>query len=404
MRQLDIIDSLKLYGSLLNPELARIYWTIPRPGADDLDHLDAAVRWLFRAQDAFASGGVARSYSMAYHRYFRRRGWIACYPETTGYIIPTIFDYARAVGCEEAFERAIRMADWECDVQMASGAVQGGTVDDFPAPAIFNTGQVIFGWIRAFKETRKDKYLAAAVKAARYLISQQDEDGGWRRNLSLHARKLDTYTYNTRTAWALRSLFDIEKDESYRHAAIANIEFALRQQTSNGWFKNNCLFDATRPLLHTIAYCIRGILEVGAVEQNDKYMAAARKAASALIDKQEHDGGLPARFNAHWQPTVRYSCLTGNAQIAGIWGRLYLITGERRYLDAMMRANGYLKRRQLCQPDNPDIHGGICGSFPIHGKYGKYEILSWAVKFFIDSLLLETSILAAEESPLATTR
>ena len=406
MRQADIISSLEFYRSLLKPEIARIYWSIPRlTTKNNLDHIHAAARWLFRAQDAFAAGGVARSYSIAYNRYFKRKGWIACYPETTGYIIPTVFDYARTVGSEEAFERAVRMADWECDVQMACGAVRGGTVDDRPAPAIFNTGQVIFGWVRAFKETREEKYLAAAVKAARYLISQQDEDGGWRQNLSLHAMGgLETYTYNTRTAWALLSLFEIEKDSSYRQAAIGNIEFALRQQLTNGWFKNNCLFDAARPLLHTIAYCIRGILEVGAAEKNDKYISAARKAASALADKQEHDGGLPARFDSNWEPTVRYSCLTGDAQIEVIWSRLYQITGDQKFLDAMLRANNYLKKRQLWQPDIPDIHGGICGSFPIHGRYGKFEVLSWAVKFFVDALLLEKSILAAEESPLATVR
>src|SRR5262249_52698284 len=155
------------------------------------------------------------------------------------------------------------------------------------------------GWVRSFKETQNEKYLAAAVKAARYLIGQQDDDGSWRQNLSLHAmRGLETYTYNTRTAWALRYLFEVEKDESSRQPAIANVEFARRQQSANGWFKNNCLFDASRPLLHTIAYCIRGILEIGAVEGNEGYLKAARKAASALIDKQANDGELAARFDA----------------------------------------------------------------------------------------------------------
>ena len=51
----------------------------------------------------------------------------------TGYIIPTVFDYAKRSGRQELFERAVRMAEWECRVQMPNGAVQGGTVvlDDF---------------------------------------------------------------------------------------------------------------------------------------------------------------------------------------------------------------------------------------------------------------------------------
>jgi len=109
------------------------------------------------------------------------------YPETTGYIIPTVFDYARESGREELFNRAARMADWECDVQMINGAVQGGTVSDPPTPAVFNTGQVIFGWVRAFQETGTERYLASAVKAGEFLVSGQDPDGAWRKNLSKYA-------------------------------------------------------------------------------------------------------------------------------------------------------------------------------------------------------------------------
>jgi len=386
----------KYYGSLLNWDLARIYLTVPRTATNsNIDHVQAAVQWLFRAQEAFITGGVARSYAISYKPFFSRRGWIGCYPETTGYIIPTIFDYARLTGSEEAFKRAVRMADWECDVQMANGAVQGGTVDQVPAPAIFNTGQVIFGWVRAFVETKEERYLTAAAKAGGFLASQQDEDGAWRRNLSLYATdRLNTYTYNTRTAWALMCLFEVTKDDLYQRAAIKNIEFALTQQLANGWFDNNCLSDATQPLLHTIAYCIRGILEVGNMLGKESYINAAGKAAEALIGKQGKDGGLMGCYNDNWDPTVTYSCLTGDAQIGVIWGRLYQITRENKYLDSMRKMTTYLKRRQIWDPKNPYLHGGLTGSFPIHGRYGKYEILSWAVKFFIDALILETSILA----------
>src|SRR5215470_11149004 len=75
MNQTDLVDALKFYRSFIQPEIARIYWTIPRSEAKaPLEHVHAAVRWLFRAQDAFSAGGVARSYSIAYNRYFKRRG------------------------------------------------------------------------------------------------------------------------------------------------------------------------------------------------------------------------------------------------------------------------------------------------------------------------------------------
>jgi hypothetical protein len=48
---------------------------------------------------------------------------------------------------------------------------------------------------------------------------------------------------------------------------------------------------------------------------------------------------------------------------------------------------------------NPDLDGGISGSFPLHGEYGRFQILNWAVKFFVDSMLLEASIAAIRTNP-----
>jgi hypothetical protein len=39
-----------------------------------------------------------------------------------------------------------------------------------------------------------------------------------------------------------------------------------------------------------------------------------------------------------------------------------------------------------------DIRGAIKGSFPVYGRYGKYQYLNWAAKFLIDANLLEQSI------------
>ncbi len=267
---------------MLSPQVAAGYLMVPRRDAGEISQsLRAAIDWLCRAQDAYADGGVARSYSLVYNPYFGRRGWIPSYPETTGYIIPTVFDCARESGREELFERAVRMADWECDVQMANGAVQGGTVDDPPTPAVFNTGQVIFGWVRAFQETGSERYLASAVKAGDFLVSGQDPDGAWRKNLSKYtSEKMPHYVYNTRTAWALLLLGAATGNQRYQDAAVRNIEFALSEQLPNGWFKNNCLHDPNCPLIHTIAYSLRGVLEVGAALNNPVYISAVRKAAS----------------------------------------------------------------------------------------------------------------------------
>ncbi len=390
----NVITRCRHYASFLNFDLAKIYGKKQNNAARDAEaHLEAAIQWICRAQDAFDDGGVARSYSLVYHPYFKRQGWVPSYPETTGYIIPTMFDYARLANRQDIFERAVRMADWECGVQMENGAVQGGTIDQAPTPAIFNTGQVIFGWLRAFQETGQEQYLTCAVKAGNYLIGQQEKDGSWRKNLSQYASgRMPFYTYNTRTAWALLLLSAVADNTLFRDAAIRNIEFALGQQMNNGWFRSNCLNDPGRPLLHTIAYCIRGVLESGVLLKNQTYISGARKAADALLDRQRSDGSLPGRLNDRWEPAVTWSCLTGDAQISHVWGRLFQVTGESRYFDGMKKTNGYLRKVQLLQTNNPGIYGGIAGSDPLHGVYGRFEILNWAVKFFADALMLQMAI------------
>lgn len=389
-----VSDRLRYYASFIDAQFVRIYLASSRSEPRPLmDHLAAGVQWLCRAQDAFDGGGVARSYSLIYHPYLRRKGWIPPYPETTGYIIPTLFDYAHLIGSQEIADRAVRAADWECRVQMESGAVQGGTIDQPPTPAIFNTGQVIFGWIRAFRETGKPVYLESAVKAGRFLLEQQDKDGAWRKSLSDYtSRKMTSYTYNTRTAWALLELAAASGNAAFKEAAIRNVEFALGEQLENGWFRSNCLTQPAHPLLHTIAYCIRGMMEIGAAIGDDRYLGRARKAADAVLARQRPDGALAGRFDDRWEPAVAWRCLTGEAQIAGIWGRLYQITGEERYLEGMKRTNAALRRIQFLHTDHPGIYGGIGGSDPIHGPYGRFEVLNWAVKFFLDAQMLERSL------------
>jgi uncharacterized protein YyaL (SSP411 family) len=381
----------RYYSSFLSYDLAKIYLKGSSSRAlDTMVHLDAAVQWICRAQDAGNDGGVPRSYSMVYNPYFGRKGWIPSYPETTGYIIPTMSDYARLTNRQDIFERAVRMADWECDVQMENGAVQGGTVGQARTPAVFNTGQVIFGWVRAFQETGNERYLKSAERAGTFLADQQDQDGAWRKKLSDYASdRLSFYTYNTRTAWALLLLSTIANNARFKEAAIRNIEFALGQQLENGWFKSNCLNDPSKPLLHTIAYCIRGILESGVLLGNQAYIEKAKKAADALISRQRPDGSLAGRFNEKWEPTASWSCLTGDAQISINWSRLFQITGDPRYWEPVRKVNNYLKRVQVMGTGNPGLDGGIAGSDPIDGQYGRFEILNWAVKFFMDALMLE---------------
>ena len=391
-----MIESAKFYLSLVNRDVAHGYLAVPRRAPADRDEaLASAINWICKAQDASGDGGVARSYALAYHRFFRKRGWMPSYPETTGYIIPTMFDYAHRTQRDDIYQRAVRMTDWECDVQMDNGAVKGGTVDTPSVPAIFNTGQVLFGWVRAFEETKNQRYLDAAVRASDFLVSVQDPDGAWRKALGGFAsQSMASYTYNTRSAWGLYLVGEATGNQAYKDAAIRNIEFALTEQQPNGWLRNNCLYDRDRPLVHTIAYALRGILEIGIAANETRYISAAQVAADHMLARQSEDGSLAGRWTNNWEPAVTFSCLTGNAQMGTVWARLYHVTHDDRYRQALIKANRYMQRVQWQGTGNPGLDGGISGAFPLHGRYGRFEVLNWAVKFFADALMFEDGIAA----------
>lgn len=362
------------------------------PAGDPEEHLVAAVDWLVRAHDAAQGGGVARGYSVAWHPYFRRRGWQAAYPETTGYIIPTMYDAAQRLRRPDLRERARRMADWELRVQLPSGAVQSGVIGEQaePTPASFNTGQVLFGLVRAHQETGRDDYLAGARRAADYLVLAQDPDGSFARGRSAVARS-DCTTYYTRAAWGLCLFGTHVHERRYTEAAERNIRFALGQQLENGWFKANCLIDPDRPLLHTIAYAVEGILGCGLLLGREEYVAAARKTALALAAAQRADGGLSGRFARDWSAQVSWDCLTGDAQTALVWWQLGDTLGDADLKARARRICGFVMRTQNRTSTDPGLAGGIKGSFPIDGDYGRYEVLNWPTKFFADALLLTSA-------------
>ena len=106
-------------------------------------HLEGAYHWITTAHDAAGDGGVAGWYHLV-------RGWSASYPETTGYLIPTLFAYAKHVRSPMRHREpgGWRTGRSPCSSLLARCEV--GLVSDAPAPAVFNTGQVLFGWLAAY--------------------------------------------------------------------------------------------------------------------------------------------------------------------------------------------------------------------------------------------------------------
>lgn len=354
-------------------------------------HLEAAIAWLERAQDATPDDGFARGYSLAWNPYFGSRGWQPSYPETTGYIIPTLYAAAAVLRRPDLADRATRAAEWEVAIQLESGAVRGGVIGQPVSPSVFNTGQVIFGWLAAHRHTGDDRFGAAAARAAGWLRDVLEADGHWRSGNSQFARS-DATMYNARVAWAVAEAGAQLGDRTLLAAAARNLRAVAARQHANGWLPDCCLTDPVHPLLHTTAYAIRGLLEGGRVIGDEAVAEAGARAAAALLEQVRDDGWMAGRHNSDWSAAERWSCLTGQAQMANNWMRLHVITGETRWLEPVPRVLRFLKSTQNRTAADDGLRGGIKGSYPVSGGYGRYELLNWAAKYFADALMRHSAL------------
>ena len=346
-----------------------------------VDHLERAYGWIATAQDSARDGGVPGVYHLV-------RGWSASYPETTGYLIPTLFAYARRMRRPEAASRATRMADWEIAVQLPSGAVRSGYLSEKPAPAVFNTGQVLFGWVAAYEETRDDAYVAAARRAAAWLLACQDADGAWRMDLSpLTSTRVQSY--NVRTAWGLALAGRAFDEPTWIASARRNADWTLTQQTADGWFENCTFHENTAPLLHTIAYALEGLAGVGTVLGEERFVRAAWRGAEPLARRVAAKGSLAGCYGRGWTAHASWACLTGDAQTALVFLRLARTFAECEPYTALARTllTGIAARQDLNSP-YPETRGAVAGSAPIWGGYLRLAYPNWAAKFYVDALLL----------------
>jgi hypothetical protein len=149
----------------------------------------AAIHWLCQAQDrsASADGGVARDFSLT-------SGWSTSYPETTGYIVPTLLACAEALKASDLRRRAETMLDW--------------------------------------------------------LAQTQEPDGCWR-DFATPFAVPGKKAYEPHVAWGLFEAERLAAGRGYAEAAMANVRWSLGWQHPNGWFRKCCLTGATRSLTHT---------------------------------------------------------------------------------------------------------------------------------------------------------
>jgi hypothetical protein len=175
----------------------------------------------------------------------------------------------------------------------------------------------------------------------------------------------------------------------------------LSQGQDNGWFANTSLSDPNKPWTHLIGYVLTGLMEIyrlnNAQFNREKTLSLLCKAAENLVSvytklkETSKDGSfltLPQTFDCYWHSSDNCSCITGNAQIEFFIRRMAKYVYNPMVQSVADQLLDDLKRLHLLDGvTNPDISGGLTGSYPIGAGYMGYAIPDWGVKFFADGLL-----------------
>lgn len=333
----------------------------------------AGLGWLMRSIDA--TKGQGSSHIFARWRY-PPSGWHLGYPETTGYIIETLLDYVPDFPQLPLREYAMNSVDWLLTQQLDNGA--------FPAllagsqkPSIFNSGMIVFGLLYA-EQIASDKHRKSALEKLR----------SWLHTIPDERIILLEPTYISRALWAFYLLADDHFDDVLKDKINRISQSIFHGRNEHGGYDNWGFDRKYTAFTHTIAYTLRGFLEMGTLLNDKEYLQMVADAMEKLRIDRKKRNKLAGSYNGRWQGNYSFRCVTGHAQLSIISFRLFQLTNDIKWLDFGRCLFEDIIADQKLNPIDSQLHGAVPGSKPVWGPYmgGKYP--NWSVKFYLDALRL----------------
>lgn len=351
----------------------------PPPDLSGVCHrvLTNAMTWVESAHEATGRQGVSAGYDLV-------QGWLPTYPETSGYLIPTMLRAATTLGRPDIAMRAREIGHWLRGLQAPNGAFPGGVGIDGP-PVVFDVGQIMLGLVALWRTTGDPDLLESAARAGHWLARAQQDDGSWLSHLGF------ANTYSARVTWAAGQVWQATGDRAHLSCVERSLHWILAQVGADGWI-DRMAFGADRvPWTHNIGYTLRGLLRCGDLT-SDELGARCVEAATACALRLAQLRTplyplLPGEIGPGFQPAASYACLTGDAQMVTVW----LDLARRRGDDGLRSRCAEVLRRlaelQVYQPIEPAAVGALPGSWPLTGGFEPLAFPNWATKFLADAAL-----------------
>jgi len=362
---------------MLNPLLRNYLYLRPNESKNNKQFANVVSQWLFDAYDIKKSG-IPGFYHL-------KNGYSPSYPETTGYLIPSLFRTYKtftSIGQKIPLDNLIH---YLLTIQNQDGG--WGHIDDYFESMIFDTAQILEGLYYFIEKNHKldTKIIDSVYRGIRFITLNQNSDG------SINERWIikKCYGYQARTFSAMMKIGFSLDDHRIIEGAERGINYILKTQKSNGWFRNCAnMISADKPITHFLAYTIEGMLKCGLMLDNLTLINSAKISLDQVNRSFDMNKNLYLSFNCNWKSVGRSSILTGLSQFAILNWHLYRYTNEPHYMDRALSMNKLVKNT-IVFSNTKAINGGIQSCFPFSGKYYKYCYLNWASKFFLDAIYLE---------------
>lgn len=345
------------------------------PNRADLEkRAQAALSWLLQSIKATGGKGSAHHYSPFW-------GWAPAYPETTGYLIETLLDYAQLTGQPALQTTALDCADWLLEVQLPSGAFPGGTLGNWH-PSVFNTAQILFGLARAQETRPTSQTWEAGRRALRWLLSQLEADGSWQKGAYIPGF---TPSYYTRAVWGVLKAGAVFQMPEVQPAMRQALHYYADRFQANGTVRDWGFKAGAPAFTHTLAYTWEGFLECALLLDEKAILQQTAQAAAQLWQVHQQNGKTAGRYDANWKGDYCFICPAGNAQLSLLYRRLWQISGEPAFKTAALTLFLEVLPHQNLG-SNPQTYGAIPGSAPFWGPYMRFRYPNWASKFFLDAV------------------
>jgi len=285
----------------------------------------------------------------------------------------------------------------ECQYAGSDPNIHGAISDSHGDPVTpesyysFNNAEAMRALVRLYRITGERRYLQMATAHADWLVNVMlNPDGSYLTNYSqgmFNNPKVwnGNYTHQARVAWSLLEVWKDTQGETHREGAIRTLEWVLSKQHANGWFElcgNVAEFEM---------YCTEGLYYGGKILKNARYQEAAKKTIDAFCKVQQvMPGNFHFLYDYRWEPCPTDGVMDRmgvNLQFASLCYKLFLDTGDDRYLRAADACLEYVYRHQYRDSEDPRILGAI----PEYTTWGKNrpedeDLSTFSARFYLDAV------------------